>query len=267
MSTTTSLITTTRRTTTSPSRFKRLTTRLRALEVAQPTSIFLSDNSKTGFSINTAIPLTCRPTAACQKYCYGLVGRICMTHAIARQVANVKRFKALEAVGTLEITREAVNIASRILRRQNFLRFFGVGDLQQGSVRFINTLAAVAPELRLWVATRRFDDAARIAPQENVHVMMGLDATTRPADIVKARKLLRKYPSQYFMSWVQRAEKEQVPSWVSVVFAEHQMTHRAAWTRKNKDPRTCMATVAGGTKHDNACAKCQRCFNTEKRLN
>jgi len=267
MTTTTNLITTTRRTTTSPSRFKRLATRLRALEVAQPESIFLSENSKTGFSINTAIPLTCKPTAACQKYCYGLVGRVCMTKALIRQVENVKRFKALERATTPELAEEAFVIARLVTYHQNFLRMFGVGDMQPGSIRFISTLSAMFPALQLWVATRRFDDAAHLPYQENIHVMLGLDATTTAANVAKAKLLMRKRRSRFYAAWVQRDEFEPIPPWVSVVFAEHQMTHRATWTRKNRDSRTCMATVAGGTKHDNACAKCQRCFNTEKRLN
>jgi len=190
-----------------------------------------------------------------------------MTRALIRQVENVKRFNVLANAPTKVLAEEAFAIARRVTPHQDFLRFFGVGDLQPGSLRFISTLSAMFPALQLWVATRRFDDVAHLPHQENIHVMLGLDATTTATNVAKAKLLMRKRRARFYAAWVQRDEFEPIPSWVSVVFAEHQMTHRATWTRKNKDPRTCMATVAGGTKHDNACAKCQRCFNTEKRLN
>ena len=267
ITTTTRVTSTTRPTTTSPNRFRRLNRRLQELEVSLPSTLFLSDNTKTGFSINTAIPLTCRPTPACVKYCYGLVGRICMSRAIARQVANTQRFDALLRASTRELVEEAFAVARRVTPRQGFLRFFGVGDMQLGSVRFISMLSAMFPELKLWIATRRFDYAARLPNQENIHVMLGLDATTPAADMTQVKRLLRHRRAQFFAAWVQQHEEEPIPPWISVVFAEHQLTHRASWTRTNKDPRICLATVADGAPHDNACARCQRCFNTEKRQN
>ena len=245
-------------------RFAKAKKTAQTLKVPPLKSLFLSANSKTGFSINTAIPLTCRPTAACAQYCYGLEGRSIMLPAFRRQIGNAQRFAALESAPDLNLIYEAIGVAEQVLPKQNFLRFFGVGDLQPGSVRFINTLSMTVPELTLWVATRRFDLAERLAPRANVHVMLGLDTTTRPVDVKDVRQIVQQRP-RYFASWVQREAKEHVPPWVSVIFAEHHLRHRATWSRQRADARVCRATIDGGAAHDGACAHCQRCFNERKR--
>ena len=173
-------------------RFAKARRTAKTLDVAPLKALFLSANSKTGYSINTAIPLTCRPTAACAQYCYGLEGRSIMLPAFRRQVGNAQRFAALETAPNLNLIYEALSVAEQVLRKQNFLRFFGVGDLQPGSVRFINTLSMTVPELTLWVATRRFDLAEQLTLRKNVHVMLGMDATTKPVDAEAVRRLLKK---------------------------------------------------------------------------
>jgi hypothetical protein len=130
-------------------RFAKAKKTAQTLKVPPLKSLFLSANSKTGFSINTAIPLTCRPTAACAQYCYGLEGRSIMLPAFRRQIGNAQRFAALESAPDLNLIYEAIGVAEQVLPKQNFLRFFGVGDLQPGSVRFINTLSMTVPELTL----------------------------------------------------------------------------------------------------------------------
>lgn len=186
-----------------------------------------------------------------------------MTPALCRQLGNVQRFAELEEAPNLVLISEALKIAQRVLPHQNFLRFFGVGDMQPGSVRFIGVLSTVVPELKLWVATRRFDMAAQLVRHKNIHVMLGLDATTRATDVTEVRQLLKQRKGDYFASWVQRDAQERVPSWVSIIFAEHHLRHRADWSQKRASARVCPATIAGGAAHDGACARCQRCFTKE----
>ena len=57
--------------------------RLAVIRDATPTygpddayEVFVSHNSKTGFSVNVAIARTCRPTKGCSEYCYALAGRL-----------------------------------------------------------------------------------------------------------------------------------------------------------------------------------------------
>lgn len=236
------------------------------LTVVTPTALYLSTNAKTGASINTAIALTCRPTKACASYCYGLGGRIRLKPALRRQADNVARFDFLASAPEEVVREEARRLATRVLRKQNFLRFFGVGDLQPGSVRFINCLAEEAPSLALWVATRRLDLAAQLAPLTNVWVMLGVDATTKAPLRAKARQLIRTRAPQFYGAWVQQSARERIPKWVSVVFAEHHFGGRAHWTADNADPRTCPATIKNGAPHDGACAACRFCFDASVAL-
>jgi len=188
-----------------------------------------------------------------------------MRAAIRRQTDNVYRFRTLATAPNLTLITEALEIGERVLRRQKFLRLFGVGDMSPGSVRFINTLAMVIPELHLWVSTRRFDLVPRLGDWKNLHVMLGLDTTTRALDVADVKQLLKRRHVDFFAAWVQREERERVPAWVSVIFAEHHMRYRSAWSKKSIDARICRATIVDGAKHDNACIRCQRCFNPEKR--
>lgn len=231
-----------------------------------PPSLFLSDNSKTGFSINVAIAYTCRPTRACQSYCYGLESRIAMPAALKRQAENFSRFNFLAAAAAEVVEQEALVIAHEVQKKQNFLRVFGVGDLQPGSVRFINTLADVAPKLSLWVSSRRFDLAGGLNVRPNLHVMLSLDASMYAERAAKARAIVAEKGPQFYLAYVQQFEDEVIPEDVRVAFAEHHMSGRAAWSEESANAQVCPATVEGGADHDDACSKCRFCFDMKERI-
>jgi len=225
-----------------------------------PPALFLSGNSKTGFSINVAIAYTCRPTRDCSRYCYGLESRVRMPASLNRQAENYVRFEYL-AVAHQEVVRhEAEVIAYQVRAHQDFLRFFGVGDLQAGSVRFINELALVAPDLVLWVTTRNFPLVGGLEVRPNLQVMLSLDASTPPALVSEARRIAKERDGA-ILAWVQQDAGETVLDDVTVVFAEHHRATRAKWTTGRADPRTCPATVADGPEHEGACARCRYCFD------
>lgn len=228
-----------------------------------PGNLFVSRNDKTGWSINVAIADTCRPTKGCSEYCYGLGGRIVMDAALRRQAENAKFFADRKP---WEIRNEAEDVTHVVSRYQDFVRMFGVGDLQPGSVTFISWMAKYArvarPGFRIWVATRKFDLAAGLIDSPNLHVMMSLDATTPQKYVDQCHALVRRGPN-WFAAWARRSETETIPDWVSVVFEEHKWGGRRA--HRAPEARACPATVHGGASHTDACSRCQYCFNADKR--
>lgn len=228
-----------------------------------PEHLFVSRNDKTGWSINVAIAQTCQPTKACMEYCYGLGGRIVMEAAVRRQVENARFFDARQ---TWEIRNEAEDVVHTVSRHQDFVRMFGVGDLQPGSVEFVAWMARYArarrPGFRIWLATRKLGLAAKLPTSPNLHIMMSLDATTAPKNIEKTRELTTRGPT-WFAAWARRSEDEEIPDFVRVVFEEHKWGGRRA--RREPEPRACPATVFNGAEHEGACARCQYCFDTAKR--
>lgn len=263
-------------------------TRWRRLIEATPAPLddehlYLSSNGKTGLSLNVSIAKTCRPTKACRTYCYGLEGRITMPAALARQADNAAVFDRLVDASEEEVEAEARLLAEEVLCHQNFLRVFGVGDLQPGSVRFIAALARVAPTLSLWVSTRRPDLAAKLLldlstgkeqvihkdvyeVNRNVHVMLSLDATTTAKNAQASRALVRRGKGMVYLAWMQQSPSEKIPKDVTVVFAEHHTGKGwAPWTVYAADPRTCPATLQNGTPHEDACASCRFCFSLATR--
>lgn len=229
--------------------------------------LFLSKNDKTGWSINTSIAMTCQPTRACMEYCYGMTGRIALPNALNRQAQNTKFF-SLESWG--QLADEAVDLTHIVSRQQGFLRVFGVGDLQPGSVYFINQMATYAagarPAFQLWLSTRKFELASRLAVLPNLHVMLSFDKTTPPRALARGKALLLERRPQNFAAWVRLSDDEVVPDWVNVVFEEHK--HGGHRARRKPERRACPATIHesfGGVEHSGACAQCRYCFDVDKR--
>lgn len=235
-----------------------------------PDTLFLSDNAKTGLSINTSIAHTCRPTPACSIYCYGLDGRIAMPAALQRQAENAAVF-GVDDDNWAQLADEAVDIAYVVSRQQDFLRMFGVGDLQEGSAYFINQLSAYAklskPKFRIWVSTRKFDLAATLVDNANLHVMLSFDSTTPARWRTAGLKLLAKRRPQFFAAWVRQSEDEVVPRWADVVFEQHRHGHGRA--KRTPHKRACPATIhetcPGSVELAGACEKCNFCFDVKRR--
>lgn len=233
-----------------------------------PDTLFLSKNDKTGLSINTSIARTCRPTPACSVYCYGLDGRITMPASLQRQAENAAMF-SIEEWG--QLADEAMDIAHVVSRQQDFLRMFGVGDLQPGSVYFINQLSSYAktakPKFRIWVSTRKFDLATNLVDNKNLHVMLSFDSSTPPKWRTMGLRLLAERRPQFFAAWVRQEQGERVPPWVDVVFEMHR--HGYGRAKRTPHPKACPATIhescPGSVELNGACAKCQFCFDSKRR--
>lgn len=229
-------------------------------ESIAPKTLWISENEKTGASINVPIIGTCRPTKSCASYCYGLAGPISFGPALQRQYQNLKRFEILETASPSDVDEEADRVYHAIHPRYTYLRFFGVGDLTPGSVRFINAMALLHPNLTLWVPTRKLELAEQIRPMKNVFLMMSMDRTTSPVVAEQFRAFVSTRKPYAFGAYVQQEEDDKVPGWIKTIFAIHVRGYRAKWSGTNTDPRTCPATVYEGVSHKNACEECRACF-------
>lgn len=229
------------------------------LALADAYEVALSTNAKTGVSINVAIARTCRPTKACARYCYGLLGRLTYDAALAAQARNAAFFAGADGA---VLRHEARRIGRHVLRRQDFIRMFGVGDLQPGSVLFTTVLAREFPGLSVWVSTRKLELASQLPLLSNLHVMLSLDVTTTIGNVEATRRLVLKNKPQFFAAWVRGSPTDKIPRWVSVVFEEHRMSKRAAW---DPERRACPATARDGAEHEGACEKCRFCFDAGRR--
>src|SRR3989304_8921164 len=105
--------------------------------------LHVSENSKTGSSINVPIATTCQnKTAACTQYCYGLLGPISLQASIQTHVENQAVLNRL-ATASYKAVKEEADYSAAVLtvRGHNFLRWNGVGDLSLGSVRLLRALS------------------------------------------------------------------------------------------------------------------------------
>lgn len=239
---------------------------LPVLQNPVPASVYVSSNAKTGFSINTPIDKTCRPTEGCSNYCYGNYGPISFRGAVQRQNENFQRFEYLAKASPRELADEADRVFHRVAPERDYLRMFGVGDLTDGAVRFINALAKRHPKFAIWVATRKVELARKLANLANLHIMVSLDSTTKGEDLHRMWEFVQARAPQAYGAYVQQRAGEAVPPWVKVVFVQHGPGgRRQGWSAEHRDVRMCPVTVAGGPEHDDACNRCRYCFHSAKR--
>ncbi len=225
----------------------------------------LSANAKTTVSWDFPIGQTCDPTPECASVCYGAVPRAAATWRKSLR----KRLRNLRYV----IETPAEEVADRLARefrraqrrwapraRLGFLRVNGTGDLFPQVVPVLNRFAEANPDVRLWIVTRRFDLAARIAPLPNVYLQLSLDASTPPELEEAARRLVAGHGRAY-LSFL-RTRPDGDTRGAAIVFNEKR-TRGLPFRSKTDCPadagRLPLDNVrgVGGT----ACAKCRKCFS------
>ncbi len=233
-----------------------------------PSRLYISNNGKTGFSLNVPIAETCtKRTVDCSSYCYGVTGGpIMFRQSLQRQYQNHARLEYLQRASKKELETEA-DLIYHHCYPQDFFRFFGVGDLTEGAVRVINALSKRHPSFQLWVSTRKVDLAKKLGRASNLHIMVSLDGSTLGKDFHETYDFVKAREPMAYAAYVQQKATETIPPWVKVVFAEHKGGRRAPFTeeKKGRDKRYCPATVVGGLEHEGACAECRYCFTAEKR--
>ena len=83
-----------------------------------PEHVYVSNNTKTGVSINLPIFGTCNPTAGCMKYCYALRGPMVFGHTLVKLAENFNKFAELEGATQEIINSEALRIASTLDKKK-----------------------------------------------------------------------------------------------------------------------------------------------------
>ncbi len=212
----------------------------------------LSFNKVTGHSINVPIASTCRPTAVCLETCYFAVGAPSWRHSLLHQSRVYASLKA----NPVEFAERVAMEYDRL--RLSFLRWNGGGDLFDESVDAINHLAAMRPDVILWVVTRIPEMAAKVGDFPNLFVHFSLDRDSKG----RAAQFLRARPrsSRYFFSY--QCARGEVPdltslSGSSVLFFDNYQptTDLAGLPPEVVCPLNSSSSISG------VCESCRRCFN------
>lgn len=225
----------------------------------------LSANAKTSVSLDFPIGQTCDPTPLCARYCYGASPRAATTwrKSLRKRLRNLRYFELAKPDEAIErLTREFERARRRWAARAklDYLRVNGTGDLFPALIPILNGFATRNPDVHLWIVTRRFDLAARVAPLPNVFLQLSLDATTTPELERTARRLVETHPRAY-LSFLRTTPGDDTRG-AAIVFNEKR-TEGLPYDRRTDCPvdagRLPLANIrgVGGT----ACAQCRRCFS------
>ncbi|MDB4806020.1 hypothetical protein OAG84_03425 [Akkermansiaceae bacterium] len=214
----------------------------------------LSSNKVTGLSLNFPIAETCKPSKLCVKTCYFAKGGSSWPNALKRQYRLLNSVKA-NPIGA------AIRLEKELLRKRtkpSFLRWNGGGDLFAESVKMLNHLASLMPDLPIWVVTRIPSLAAKIKQAENVFVHFSLDAHSgkRRWEFEELSKLTKNYFYSYQCDKGEEPTPEELEG-ISVVFYDCYKPP-AQLPQVDKDIICALNTEKDIT---GVCAWCRRCFN------
>lgn len=223
--------------------------------------LHLTENSKTGFSVDFPPHLTCTPTAVCSgeaehsASCYALSGFMSFPNAIAWHVRNQRFLESLKT--KRDFQRAAENLYGDLPRSLDWLRWNGAGDLTPPAVRFINTFLDVAPDIRLWVISRKPREVSKLADKKNLKVLLSLDHSTPKKTKERLIELTKAFKrAKIRLAYTRTHEEDIPPKGVLVVFNKHGGGNRNDWKHK----AVCPATLPEGP-HEGACDECRRCFS------
>lgn len=129
----------------------------------------LSNNKKTGVSINFPIKGHCRPTKRCAADCYGKSG-----HTILP--CNIKKQNYLSQY----IAEGNITLLTAECSRYLSVRLNGVGDLNPNHLPGLFSLAETCPQTIFWGMTRKVDIAYAINTRglPNLSILLSVDVTS-----------------------------------------------------------------------------------------
>ena len=212
----------------------------------------LSYNKVTGYSVNVPIATTCRPTAVCVKTCYFACGAPAWANAILHQTKVEATIRADPKAFAERVALEYDRLGL------TFLRWNGGGDLFAESVSALNSLAAMRPDIVLWVVTRLPEFASQIDDHPNVFIHFSLDRFS----LKRREDFLRRQPkSRNFFFSYQCDRDEQPPAEalraISVLFFDNYQPTMpvGAFPAEVVCPLNTLGEIEG------ACEDCRRCFN------
>lgn len=236
-------------------------------DLGPPPGRRLSANAKTSVSFDFPIGQTCSArTAICEATCYAKrSGTPAMwPKSLRKRLHNwswVRSTPTEDVVARLlREFRQAQRVFWRRGSRLNHLRFCGTGDIFPEVIPVIDQLAAAAPEVAIWVVTRQFGLAAKLAPAPNLFLQLSIDASTPALELGRARRLVRTNPRAY-LSFLRVAANDDVRG-AAIVFNEKR-TEGLPYRSKTDCPVDAGALPLGNVKGQGgtACASCRKCFD------
>ncbi len=198
----------------------------------------ISENKKTGVSINFPMKGHCRPSKLCQKLCYARSGHMALPNTVKKQNYVSDYFTGNDL---LKVIVECKNCHA--------VRLNGCGDLLPDHVNNIINLANECPKTMFYGMTRKPEIAKVINDQlPNLRLLLSIDATT-------PKKVWSKFPGK--MCFGPRRDVDTVPDdpRIIIVFPYH--CHGSVVKNVPKHPLDCLAVwheVSG-------CLECARCWD------
>jgi hypothetical protein len=199
-----------------------------------------SSNMVTRESINFPIAETCKPSKLCCQTCYAACGPITWSASLLKQMRVYNSCLA-----------DPVAFAELVLqhRKADFITWNGAGDLFSEAVASINHIGRIAPDVPVWVRTRKPEMAGLIEEAPNVWVHFSLDR-----DSLERRERIEWRTNRHHFSY-QYAPDEMghYPAGVDIVFG-----HDYKLPIGVSGPETCLLNHV--TDITSACGSCRRCF-------
>jgi len=227
-----------------------------------PRTLHLTDNGKTGVSVDFPPHVTCNPTRVCMgegrqsASCYALSGFMTYTNSVRCHARNYRLAAHLETAPYREVARVADDVWNRLQRGRDWIRWNGAGDLFPGACRIINAFTRRHADIRVWVTTRKPDMVALLRDRRSLYLTLSIDKSTPVKVGISLREQAARFKhAQAKLSYTRVAEDDHPPFDTWVVFNKHVGGTRYAWDH----PSVCPATLPEAS-HENACDKCRHCF-------
>lgn len=240
-------------------RFRHLKNRYNPSKVVITDYEILSNNKVTGWSVNFPIVQTCKPSKVCSDTCYGLTGPITWSNSLEKQTRNYNWVKTDPIGFSLQLERE---VRRKLKKDQKFfVRWNGVGDLFDESVKSIINLNRLIPELPIWCVTRIPEQVPPLKNLENLWVHFSLDKDTLDRKVVVEKLTGGDMKNLFFSYQTDRGElPQEVPDDVSVFFFDRYHIPKGS-TISMDHPSLCPLNTSEDI--SNVCHSCRRCFNGE----
>jgi hypothetical protein len=203
-------------------------------------STILSENRKTGCSLNMPIKGHCRPTKNCSRTCYARSGHTALPSNLRKQNWLSEYLKGRDISQLIQECRDHTAV-----------RLSGTGDLQTQHVPNILKLARACPATMFWGMTRKLEIAKALnGHYPNLKIMVSVDSSSPEAV----------WNYQGTLCWGPRLATDKVPKAykrIRTIFPYHRSGKIVQVKSMPQDKRDCPAV-----RHTkNGCLDCGRCWN------
>jgi hypothetical protein len=204
-----------------------------------------------GWTVNVPIHPTCQPTKVCIKTCYYASGGTAAPNNLEKQTLVMRLIQSDPVGAAQRIEAELRSVGA------SWLRWNGGGDLFPEAVTCINALAALAPDIPIWVVTRKPQVAAGLADVPSVFVHLSLDGSSR--DRLRTWLALPSKTTRWFASY--QADKGETVDMGALTAAGFSVVFRDNYRGDPEGGASC--PLNGAASVDGGCARCRRCWTQE----